>query len=84
MGLGAETHFKINNKLHLTVAARLDYFFNSTLKGHDTSCSPDDDNVNPRNDNENDDAQFTFKDANKAINQPSLMPRLMFGLLYQL
>lgn len=67
LGLGAESQFKINNKLNLLAAVGLDYFFNSTLKGHDTSYSPDDDNVNPRNDNENDNAQFTYKDANKAI-----------------
>ena len=84
IGLGAETHFKISNSFNLVALVGLDYFFNNTLKGHDTSYSPDDDNVNPRNDNENNDEQFTFSDANEAIKQPSLMPRVMLGVVYKL
>ncbi len=84
IGLGAETHFEISDRLNLVALAGLDYFFNNTLKGHDTSYSPDDDNVNPRNNNENNDEQFTFSDANKAIKQPSLMPRIMLGVVYRL
>ncbi|WP_396600522.1 hypothetical protein [Algibacter sp. R77976] len=84
VGLGAESQFKINDKLNLLAAIGLDYFFNNTLKGHDTSYSPDNDNVNARNDNTNDNAEFTFKDANKAIKQPNLMPRVLIGLVYNL
>ena len=84
LGLGLETHFKISEKFNLVALAGLDYFFNNTLKGHDTSYSPDDDNVNPRNDNQNNEEQFTFSDANAAINQPSLMPRIMLGVVYKL
>lgn len=84
LGLGAESQFKINDKLNLLAAIGLDYFFNNTLIGHDTQYSPDDDNVNARNDNTNDNAEFTFKDANEAIKQPSLMPRVLIGLVYKL
>ncbi|WP_157717176.1 hypothetical protein [Formosa sp. Hel1_31_208] len=84
LGLGAESQFRINDKLNLLAGIGLDYFFNSTLKGHDTSYSPDDDNVNPRNDNENNDQEFTYDDANDAIKQPSLMPRIFIGLVYKL
>lgn len=84
LGLGYETHFKISERLSLVALAGLDYFFNNTLKGHDTSYSPDDDNVNPRNDNQNNEEQFTFSDANVAINQPSLMPRILLGVVYKL
>ncbi len=83
-GLGAETHFKISEKLNLVALAGLDYFFSNTLIGHDTQYSPDDDNVNPRNDNQNNDEQFTFSDANEAIKQPSFMPRIMLGVVYKL
>jgi hypothetical protein len=62
----------------------LDYYIPSTLHGHDTAYSPDNDNVNPRNDNENDDEPFTYKDANEAINQPGLMPYAMIGLTLNL
>ena len=69
--------------MDLVFATGLDYFFNSTLKGHDTSYSPNNDNVNARNDNQNNDVQFTFKDANKAVKQPQFMPRIMIGVTYR-
>ncbi|MFD1613660.1 hypothetical protein [Gelatiniphilus marinus] len=84
VGLGAESQFKMNDKINLLAAIGLDYFFNNTLKGHDTSYSPDNDNVNARNDNANNNAEFTYKDANKAIKQPQLMPRVLIGLVYKL
>jgi len=62
----------------------VDYYFPSTLRGHDTSYSPDNDNVNPHNDNENGDIPFTYKDADKAIKQPRFMPRAMIGVNYSL
>jgi len=84
LGLGGESQFLINSKLNLLVAVGLDYFFNNTLKGHDTFYSPDDDNVNPRQDNTNDNIDFTFSDANEAIKQPNFMPRVLIGLVYKM
>jgi hypothetical protein len=52
-----------------------DYFFISTLYGHDTSYSPDGENVNGRED-------FTFQDADNAINQPKHNVKAMIGLSY--
>lgn len=83
-GLGAESHFKMNASLDLLVAIGLDYYFDSTLKGHDTQYSPDDDNVNAQNDNQNDNVEFTYNDADEAINQPDLTPRVMIGISYHL
>ena len=80
VGGGIETHFQMVKNLNLLVAVGLDYYLPSTLHGHDTSYSPDNDNVNPRNDNENNDTPFTYKDANKAIYQPVFMPYAMIGL----
>ncbi len=77
IGLGAENNFKMTSNLDLVFAVGLDYFFNSTLKGHDTQYTPSDDNINPRED-------YEFKDANKAIKQPQLMPRIMVGIAYHL
>ncbi len=73
IGLGAENYFKMTSKLDLVLATGLDYFFNSTLKGHDTQYSPNNDNINPRED-------YNYKDANQAIKQPQLMPRVMIGV----
>ncbi|MDF1576452.1 MAG: hypothetical protein P1P86_14790 [Bacteroidales bacterium] len=83
-GAGIESHFSMSGNLNLVIAAGLDYYLPSTLHGHDTSYSPDDDNVNPRNDIENDDEPFTYKDANKIIYQPAFMPFAMIGLTLDL
>lgn len=74
----------MNAKINLILSAGLDYFFDATLKGHDTSYSPDNNNVNPRNDNQNGNTKFTYKDANKSINQSLLMPRFLVGINYKL
>jgi hypothetical protein len=80
IGGGLESRFKMSARLNLVIAAGLDYYFPSTLLGHDTAYSPDNDNVNPRDDNQNDDEPFTYKDADKIIYQPRWMPYGMVGL----
>lgn len=84
LGGGLESHFNMVRNLNFIVAVGLDYYLPSTLHGHDTSYSPDNDNVNPRNDNQNDDTPFTYKDADKAISQPRFMPFAMIGLTLNL
>jgi hypothetical protein len=79
IGLGLENHFKMTEKLSLFLTYGLDGYLPGTLTGHDTSYSPDNDNVNPEENNQNDNNPFKYKDANKAINQPFLMPRFMIG-----
>ena len=84
VGGGIESHFKMNENLNLVIALGLDFYLPSTLHGHDTSYSPDNDNVNSRNDNENNDVPFIYKDADKAIYQPRFMPFAMIGLNFGL
>ncbi len=84
LGLGAESHFKMGKRLNLVFSVGGDYFFNNTLTGHDTVYNPDDDNVNARNDNQNNDVAFTYSDADEAIKQPNIMPRVFVGILYEL
>lgn len=84
LGGGLETRFAMSPKLDLVIAAGLDYYFPSTLHGHDTSYSPDNDNVNPRNDNQNDDEPFVYKDADEAISQPRWMPFALIGVTLNL
>ena len=83
-GGGIENQFKMSSKLYLVLVFGLDYYFPSTLTGHDTSYSPDNDNVNGNSDNQNGDRPFSYKDANKAINQPGIMPRIMIGVNFNL
>jgi hypothetical protein len=84
IGAGIENQFRMYKNINLVFVYGLDYYFPSTLTGHDTSYSPDNDNVNVRNDNQNDNIPFTYQDADKAIKQPRFMPRAMIGLSFDL
>jgi len=75
LGLGLEKYYAVNPQIDLTLAIGVDYFAKTTLQGHDTSYSPDGETVNGRED-------FTFKDADKAINQPFFVPRVLIGVTY--
>ena len=77
LGIGAESRFPVSHKIVLAISVGLEYFFPSTLYGHDTSYSPDGEAVNPRED-------YTYKDADKAVNQPGLEFKLMAGISYRL
>ncbi|MFH2055428.1 MAG: hypothetical protein ABIJ61_05675, partial [bacterium] len=78
-GLGAalEHRIGIGPRLMLVLGGGLDYYFESRLQGHDTSYSPNGDDVNARKD-------FTYADADAAIDQPRLEPRLTIGFSYLL
>ncbi len=80
LGGGIENHVRMNQKLSLVVVLGLDYYLPGTIHGHDTSYSPDNDNVNTRNDNQNNDTPFNYKDADKAIYQPGFMPYALIGV----
>ena len=72
---GLESAFAISPKFDLMVNAGVDYLPAAELKGHDTSYSPDGETGNERDD-------YTYDDADKAINQPEFEMRLLIGLKY--
>ena len=65
------------HRVDFTVGLGADYYFDSTLEGHDTSYSPDDDNVNPHED-------YDWNSADDAINQPSLEIVGLIGVRWRL
>lgn len=75
LGAGIENYFKLSNHLDLVFSTGADYFFQSEIYGHDTSYSPDGENVNPRED-------FSYADADDAIDQPKLQLRILAGVVY--
>ena len=75
-GLGMEAAFPMSQKFDFIVSGGIDYYLSSTLSGHDTSYSPDGEDVNPRRD-------YTFDDASNAVNQPDFEPRFMIGVGYK-
>lgn len=76
LGGGIESHFAMGHRIDMVMAVGMEYFFAGTLSGHDTSYSPDGDNINPRED-------YTYSDADAAVAQPKLEPSFMLGLAYR-
>ena len=75
LGLGLEKLYAMSAKLDLVVTAGLDYYKKDTLQGHDTAYSPNGDIVNGRED-------YTYENADEAIKQPGLAPRVLIGVNY--
>ena len=76
VGTGLRTTFPIARSLGLMVSAGLDYYPNTTLSGHDTYYTPENDNVNEKE-------EFQYPDADHAVNQPKVQPMMMVGLTYR-
>jgi hypothetical protein len=73
LGTGAEASFRMSDRSDFVVGLGFDWFFNSRMTGHDTAYLPDGTSVNAIDD-------YTWADADKAIHQPRLTPRVMLGL----
>ncbi len=77
IGVGLEGHYRFLGKenVDLVLSAMLDYFLDAGIGGHDTTYNPHGTDVNPR-------SGYTWADADAAIHQPKLVPRLMVGFNY--
>jgi hypothetical protein len=75
-GTGMEIYFRISKRIDLVTTAGIDYYLDSDLTGHDTVYSPDGENINSRLD-------YTYQDADDAINQPGLNLLVLIGLSYR-
>ncbi len=76
-GIGLEMYFAMSSQIDLVFSTGLDYFLPATFHGHDTSYSPNGQTINGRED-------YTYKDADKAINQPDFEYRIMIGFNFVL
>lgn len=72
---GVESHFRMNPRLDLLCSVGAAYFFPATLEGHDAAYRPNGEMINQRGD-------YTYDDADHAINQPKLQPKLLIGMNY--
>jgi hypothetical protein len=77
LAAGIEAEYPMGSRLNLLLSGGGEYFFSSRLTGHDTSYSPDGDNVNPRKD-------YTYSDADEAVEQPHWRPVVLLGFRYRL
>ena len=55
----------------------LEYYRPARLSGHDTSYSPDGEDVNPRQD-------YSYTDADQAVSHPKLRPVVVVGIRQRL
>jgi len=76
LGFGMDGVFAMSSRANLVLTGGLDYYAEGKLSGHDTSYSPDGEDVNGRND-------YTYADADEVINQPKWEPRIMIGVSYR-
>jgi hypothetical protein len=76
IGAGLGSDFRLGARTDLMMNLGLDYYFSSTLTGHDTAYNPDGTAVNPRED-------YGYGDADAAVGQPKFRPRLATGLQYR-
>jgi hypothetical protein len=72
-GAGIETLYPMGSAVDLAISAGLDGYANADIIGHDSTYSPSNANVNPKE-------TFGYADANQAVNQPRLSPRFMVGI----
>lgn len=72
---GVESMFRMSPTVDLFFSGGLEYYFPATLEGHDAAYSPDGSTVNQRQD-------YTYTDADAAVNQPKLLPKLLIGVSY--
>lgn len=75
VGVGIENYFRIVPSIDLVINVGYDYYISDTLYGHDTSYGPEGLDVNPRE-------EYTFEDADKAINQPKHQAKALIGFNY--
>lgn len=75
VGGGLETAFAMSARVDLLVSAGLDYYFPGTIDGHDTYYRPNNYNTHPID-------NYTYQDADAAINQPDVATRITFGIGY--
>ncbi len=74
MGAMLEKSWPVGAGSRFAVSAGADWFFASTLAGHGSTYSPDGTIVNQHED-------YGWGDADEAIHQPKLEPRVMLGIV---
>jgi hypothetical protein len=75
VGFGVESDFLITHRMDLVLTTGFDYYFLGIIEGHDTSYGPDGEIINGRKD-------YTYQDADRAINQPKVVYKAMLGFNY--
>jgi len=73
LGGGIEHAYAIDPRDEFVWCAGADYYLSAPLTGHGTTYSPDGSSVDPKD-------NYTWADADQAVNQPKFTPRFSIGL----
>lgn len=77
LGTGIEALFPMTSNLDFLMDAGFSYLFPNTMEGHSTAYNPDGEHIEPRE-------NYTYKDADEAINQPKFQFRITLGTRFNL
>lgn len=76
-GGGLEHHLPLGGRTEILLQGGADYYLDDSLYGHDTTYTPDNQNVHAKH-------EFTWADADAAVHQPRLEGRVMAGVVFRL
>ena len=77
VGGGARLSFMLSKKIMLILNGGIDYFFKSKISAHGNFYNPSGVDDNPR-------APYTYTDADEAIKQPALNPKITLSIAFRL
>ena len=81
MGLGlGRGSLPLSEHFTAVMQLGLDYYFRSSIYGHDATYYPDNSNINARNNNAG--YTYTYEDALRATTVPHIRPRVMVGIQF--
>ena len=77
VSLGGRVLFAMSSRVSLMLSGGAVGYFKGSLHGHDTTYSPDNQNVNPKE-------NFKYSDAAAAVSTPRFQPEFLIGVAYAL
>jgi hypothetical protein len=80
LGGGLRGVLPLNKNFNALLQVGLDFYFRSSIYGHDATYYPDNSNINARNDGNG--YTYTYEDALRATTIPRLRPRVMLGFQF--
>ena len=80
LGGGLRGVVELNKNFNAIMQMELNYYFRSSIYGHDATYYPDNSNVNARNDGNG--YTYTYEDALRATTVPHIRPRVMVGIQF--
>jgi hypothetical protein len=82
LGGGLRGVLPLSKNFNAVLQLGLDYYFPTSIYGHDATYYPNNANINARNNQEEGNNTYTYADATNAVNVPRIRPRVMIGIQF--